>query len=66
MEQGKVYSKLLSQLKEEAGQLFLIIDPPNQSPKEAGKIAKIAENVGASAIGVGGSLALKENYLMIL
>lgn len=63
MGDGKVYSKLLSQLKEQAGQLFLIIDPPNQSPKEAGKLAKMAEIAGATAIGVGGSLGAQGKLL---
>ncbi len=63
MNDGKVYSKLLSQLKEQAGQLFLIIDPPNQDPKEAGKLAKMAEEAGAAAIGVGGSLGAQGKLL---
>ncbi|MDD4250594.1 MAG: geranylgeranylglyceryl/heptaprenylglyceryl phosphate synthase [Candidatus ainarchaeum sp.] len=63
MNSGKVYSKLLSQLKEEAGALFLVIDPPNQSPLQAGKLAKIAEDSGAKAIAVGGSLGAQGKLL---
>lgn len=63
MNDGKVYSKLLSQLKEEAGLLFLVIDPPNQDPVQAGKMAKLAEDAGASAIAVGGSLGAQGKLL---
>ncbi|MCX6804321.1 MAG: geranylgeranylglyceryl/heptaprenylglyceryl phosphate synthase [Candidatus Diapherotrites archaeon] len=63
MKDGKVYSKLLVQLKEEAGLLFLVIDPPNQSPEEAGNAAKIAEKAGVSAIAVGGSLGAQGKIL---
>ena len=63
MKDGKVYSKLLSQLKEEAGMLFLVIDPPNQSPEQAGKMAKLAESSGATAIAVGGSLGAQGKVL---
>lgn len=63
MNDGKVYSKLLTQLKEEAGQLFLVIDPPNQSPQVAGKVCSIAEKAGVSAIAVGGSLGAQGKLL---
>ncbi len=63
MKDGKVYSKLLEQLKEEAGMLFLVIDPPNQSPEAAGKIASIAEKAGVSAISIGGSLGAQGKIL---
>ncbi|MFA5357463.1 MAG: geranylgeranylglyceryl/heptaprenylglyceryl phosphate synthase [archaeon] len=63
MDSGKVYSKLLAQLKEEAGMLFLVIDPPNQHPEKAGKIAKIAEKAGVHAIAVGGSLGAQGKLL---
>ncbi len=63
MKDGKVYSKLLTQLKEEAGSLFLVIDPPNQSAEQAGKIAKLAEDAGAKAIAVGGSLGAQGKIL---
>jgi phosphoglycerol geranylgeranyltransferase len=63
MNDGKVYSKLLSQLKEEAGALFLVIDPPNQSPEQAAKMSKIAEDAGAKAIAIGGSLGAQGKLL---
>lgn len=63
MKDGKVYSKLLAQLKESAGMLFLVIDPPNQSPEQAGKVAAIAEKAGVSAIAVGGSLGAQGKIL---
>jgi len=63
MKEGKVYSELLKQLKEEAGALFLVIDPPNQSPKEAAEASKIAEDAGAKAIAIGGSLGAQGKLL---
>lgn len=63
MDKGKVYSKLLAQLKEDAGMLFLVIDPPNQHPEKAGKIAKIAAEAGVHAIAVGGSLGAQGKLL---
>ncbi len=63
MADKKVYSKLLNQLKEEAGALFLVIDPPNQEAKEAGKLAKVAQEAGAKAIAVGGSLGAQGKLL---
>ncbi len=63
MSDKRVYSELLKQLKEEAGQLFLVIDPPNQSPEHAAKLSKIAENAGAKAIAIGGSLGAQGKLL---
>lgn len=63
MKDGKVYTKLLAQLKEEAGLFFLVIDPPNQSPEAAAKVSKIAEDAGAAAIAVGGSLGAQGKIL---
>ncbi|MDD3083535.1 MAG: geranylgeranylglyceryl/heptaprenylglyceryl phosphate synthase [Candidatus ainarchaeum sp.] len=63
MNNGKVYSKLLAQLKEEAGALFLVVDPPNQSPKQAAIMSKIAEDAGAKAIAIGGSLGAQGKLL---
>jgi phosphoglycerol geranylgeranyltransferase len=59
----KVYSNLLKQLKEEAGALFLVLDPPNQDAKDAGKLAKVAQEAGAKAIAVGGSLGAQGKLL---
>lgn len=63
MKEGKVYTSLLKQLKEEAGQMYLVIDPPNQSPSDSAKIAKVAEEAGAKAIAVGGSLGAQGKLL---
>jgi len=63
MKEGKVYSNLIKQLKEESGQLFLVIDPPNQSPESAAKVSKIAEESGAKAIAIGGSLGAQGKQL---
>ena len=63
MKEGRVYAELTKQLKEEAGALFLVIDPPNQSAKESASVAKIAEDAGARAIAVGGSLGAQGKLL---
>ncbi|MBI2598493.1 MAG: geranylgeranylglyceryl/heptaprenylglyceryl phosphate synthase [Candidatus Diapherotrites archaeon] len=52
----KVYQKILEEISAFGGLVFLVIDPPNQEPKTAGEIAKIAQKVGVSAICVGGSV----------
>ena len=59
----KVYSNLLNQLREEAGQLFLVIDPPNQSAEQAAKMSLIAEEAGAKAVAIGGSLGAQGKLL---
>ncbi len=50
----KVLEKIL---KESDGKKlhFALLDPEDQSPKEAGRIAKLAQDAGSSAIMVGGS-----------
>jgi len=63
MKEGKVYTKLLAQLKAEPGMVFLVIDPPNQTPERAGKIAQIAQKAGVSAIAIGGSLGAQGKIL---
>jgi len=63
MKDGKIYAKLLEELKAQAGAVFLVIDPPNQSPQQAGKVASIAEKAGVSAIAVGGSLGAQGKIL---
>jgi phosphoglycerol geranylgeranyltransferase len=63
MDEGKVYKKILKDLKQEAGQMFLVIDPPNQSPEMAGKISKMAEKAGVHAVAVGGSLGAQGQLL---
>jgi len=39
---------------------FVLVDPRDQSPKEAAMIAKIAEDAGSDAVMVGGSTVTKE------
>ena len=63
MNEGKIYKQIITGLKQEAGQLFLVIDPPNQSPEIAGNIAKVAQSAGAHAIAVGGSLGAQGKLL---
>jgi phosphoglycerol geranylgeranyltransferase len=63
MDEGKVYQNLVKQLKEQAGQLYLVIDPPNQTPEMSGKIAKVAEEAGVNAIAVGGSIGAQGKLL---
>ena len=63
MNTGKVYKDILKGLKQEAGQMFLVIDPPNQSPEMSGKIAKMAERAGVRAVAVGGSLGAQGKLL---
>lgn len=53
---GKIYKQVLKGIEEKKGLLFLVIDPPNQSPETSGKIAKIAQENGVDAFAVGGSL----------
>jgi len=52
---GKTYSKIL-ELSKKKGLIFLVLDPPNQSPETAGKLAVAAEKAGVAAIAVGGSI----------
>jgi phosphoglycerol geranylgeranyltransferase len=53
---GKTYNRILSMIEERKGLVFLVLDPPNQSPETAGQLAKIAEKAGVAAIAVGGSI----------
>ncbi|RLG70028.1 MAG: geranylgeranylglyceryl/heptaprenylglyceryl phosphate synthase [Candidatus Iainarchaeum archaeon] len=53
---GKVYRYILDKIDNKQGMIFLVIDPPNQSPETAGKLAKIAEQAEIAAIAVGGSV----------
>jgi len=54
--QDKIYNQILSEISALGGLTFLVIDPPNQEPRVAAKIAKIAQKVGVNAISVGGSV----------
>ena len=39
---GKVYSRILEGIEKNSALLFLVLDPPKQSPETAGKIAKLS------------------------
>jgi len=53
---GKTYKRILLMIEERKGLVFLVLDPPNQSPETAGQLAKVAEKAGVAAIAVGGSI----------
>lgn len=59
----KVYSNIIKKIEEDHGLVFLVIDPPNQSPELAGKLAKLAESAGIDAIAVGGSIGAEGKLL---
>ena len=58
-----VYKKILEKIKEKGTIVFVVIDPPNQLPSEAGVMAKIAQENGVSAIAVGGSVGAQGDLL---
>lgn len=60
---GKVYKQITKGVEEKGGLAFLVIDPPNQEPVVAGKIAKMAEEAGIDAIAVGGSVGAQGELL---
>ncbi len=53
---GKIYKRILSEIERDRGLTFFVVDPPNQSPETAGKLAKAAQEAGVDAITVGGSV----------
>lgn len=61
--QGKVYRQILKQIEEKGGLAFMVIDPPNQAPEVAGKLAKAAQAAGIDAIAVGGSVGAQGELL---
>ena len=63
MQAGKVYKQLLKLIEEKGGLSFVVIDPPNQAPELAGKLAKIAQSAGIDAIAVGGSVGAQGELL---
>ncbi len=63
MKTGKFYEKILKEAQEDKGSVFLVIDPPNQSFEVSGKIARVAEEAGVSAIAVGGSVGAQGEIL---
>lgn len=60
---GKTYSKILSQIEAKKGLTFMQLDPPNYTPEQAGRIAKIGEQNGLDAIAVGGSVGAQGELL---
>lgn len=60
---GKTYKHILKEIEEKKGLVFLVIDPPDQSPEEAGIIAGLAEKAGISAFAVGGSIGAQGSTL---
>jgi len=63
MKDGNVYRGILRQISESGGLTFVVIDPPNQTPETAGRVAGIAERCGVSAIAVGGSIGAQGELL---
>ncbi len=59
----KIYKQILNDIKDFGGLTFLVIDPPNQSPEVAGKIAKVAQKTGVNSICVGGSVGAQGELL---
>lgn len=60
---GKTYSKILSELDTQKALAFLVIDPPNQDPKIAGKVSKLSQEAGFAAVAVGGSVGAQGELL---
>lgn len=60
---GKTFKYILEQIEKRKGLVFLVIDPPDQTPEEAGIIAKLAEEAGVSAFAVGGSIGAQGSML---
>ncbi len=63
MENGKTYSTILKLIEQEKGLTFMQLDPPNFDPETSGKIAKMAEENGISALAVGGSVGAQGELL---
>ncbi len=63
MQQKKFYSKMLKDIESMGGLVFLVVDPPNQTPETAGRIAKAAEEAGVNAVAVGGSVGAQGELL---
>ncbi len=63
MNNGKVYKGILKAIEDRGGLAFAVIDPPNQEPVVAGKLAKIAQEAGIDAIAVGGSVGAQGELL---
>ncbi len=59
----KVLEFVQKRISEDGGLSFLVIDPPNQSPEVAGKLAKVAQEAGVDALCVGGSVGAQGELL---
>jgi len=55
---GKTESYLRRKLKEKGALYFILVDPDKVSPEKAGGLAKMAEESGADAVLVGGTLGV--------
>ena len=53
---GKVYGKILNEIEEKKGLVFMQVDPPEIGGDLAKEIAKVGEEAGISAFAVGGSV----------
>lgn len=60
---GKIYRKIKDEIARDRGLTFVVIDPPNQTPDQAGGIAKAAEEAGVDAITIGGSIGAQGTLL---
>ena len=56
MKPGKIEQYIGQRAEEDGGMLFFLIDPEDQEPEKAGKLAKEAEAAGADLVLVGGSI----------
>lgn len=60
---GKIYKWILEKIASDNGLTFMQLDPPNYSPEQAGKIARVAEENGLDAFAVGGSVGAQGRAL---
>ncbi|MDO8633914.1 MAG: geranylgeranylglyceryl/heptaprenylglyceryl phosphate synthase [archaeon] len=59
----RVYGEVLKRISEDGGLAFLVVDPPNQSIEDAGKLGRAAEEAGVDFICVGGSVGAQGELL---
>ncbi len=63
MKNGKVEKYLIEKRNEQGCYLMSLIDPPDQTPQEAGKMAREAQEGGSDIILVGGSASAQGDIL---
>lgn len=63
MKPGKVERYIHKKAAEDGGLLFFLIDPDDQKPEQAGRLAKEATEAGADIILVGGSIGAQGQVL---